>query len=879
MKKNIFLLLLITIFLKSSVAQWKPTNGPKGGENINSIAISGSKIVAGTGNGAYLSIDNGLTWTEISPPSGGVLSVAFCGTTLFAGTYGWGIYKSTNYGATWTSVNMGLPSYVIARTLAVSGTTVYVGLGGNGVYKTTNNGASWTATNTGITTSDVWSLTIDGANIYAAAYLDGVYLSSNNGATWTAVNTGISFLAMTAMAHSGSHIYAGSHNSVYSSTNNGATWAAINSGLGSTYIQTLAATDSTIYAGTNNGIYKSTNYGASWISASDGLTCDDVKSFAIDGAKVYAGTQNGGGFFVSTDYGAYWKIIGVKKTRVYTMVVNDTTILAGSYNQGIYQLTLGDTIWNAINSGLTNAQIRSLLISGNDIFAGTYGGGVFISSNNGASWTETNLGLPYLKVMALAKCGSKIFAGTENDGIYVSQNNGLTWSAANSGLTNTKIRSFAVIGTKIFAGTYGGGAFLSTNNGASWQAVNNGLTCTIVFAMAIRDTCIYAGTNAGVFSTNDYGTNWIARNAGLPNTMVWSLAIKDSNIIAGTSGGIFISPINGTGWNNGNAGLVSPNILSIAINGVDIYAGIGDDGVYKHSLLFNANDETICAGACATLSVSQALGSDSATTFSWNNGLTGSTITVCPGSTTTYTVTGTNNGITDIAQAKVTVNPKPTIFTNGGTICADDSLTLYVYGANTYVWNTGDSLDEITVAPPDTTVYTVIGFKDGIGCSDTAQATVIVNPIPVTPVVTENWSTLTSSAVAGNQWYLDNSFIFGANNQNYYCTLDGDYYTIVTLNGCTSDTSNIIHVVNAKVDEITNGDQCFLFPNPATKKLIIELPHKSEIEISNTEGQIIKKLVTLENKTDIDVSGFPSGVYIIKATFNEGSMMKKFIKN
>lgn len=879
MKKIILSLLLITMLLRISIAQWKPTNGPLGGENINSIAVSGSKIVAGTGDGAYLSVNNGLSWVNISPPNGEVLSVVFCGNILFAGTYGWGVYKSMDYGTTWTSVNTGLPGYIMAQALAVSGTTVYVGLRGNGVYKTTNNGVNWTAANTGITTSNVKSLTIEGSNIYAATYDNGVLLSINNGTTWTAINAGISPLTMTAIAYSGSHIYAGSLYGVYSSINNGASWTAINSGIGSTYIKALAATDSTIYAGTNNGIYKSTNYGANWISASDGLICNDVKSLYIDGEKIYAGTQNGGGFFISTDHGANWKIMGVKNTNISTIVTNDTIILAGSYNHGVFQLIPGDTLWNPINRGLTNPHIRSLLISENNIFAGTYGGGIFVSSNNGASWAETNLGLFYLKVMALAKCGSKIFAGTEDGGMYVSQNNGLTWSIANTGLTTTNIRSLAVIGTKIFAGTDGGNVFMSTDNGSTWQAMNNGLTSTIIYSLAVQDTCIYASTNAGVFSSSNYGVNWNALNAKLPNTNVWSLAVRDSCIIVGTIGGIFISPDNGTNWNDGNAGVLGSYISSIALRGTDIYAGATGGGIYKRTLLFHANNKTICAGGCVILNVMQALGNDSATTYSWDNGLIGNPITVCPNLTTTYTVTGTNNGIIDIAKVKITVNPKPTIFTNGGTICAGDSLILNVYGATDYVWNTGDSLNKIKVVPTDTTVYTVIGYKDGIGCSDTAQAIVAVNPIPATPVVTENLGTLTSSAMTGNYWYWNNSPIFGAYSQNFYCTLDGDYFVIITLNGCSSNASNIVHIVNAKVDEITNKEQFSLYPNPVAKKLIVELSQKSEIEILNSEGLVIKNIVAKEGITYIDVSEFPCGFYILKVKFNEGTFMRKFIKN
>ncbi len=101
---------------------------------------------------------------------------------------------------------------------------------------------------------------------------------------------------------------------------------------------------------------------------------------------------------------------------------------------------------------------------------------------------------------------------------------------------------------------------------------------------------------------------------------------------------------------------------------------------------------TICEGDEATLT---ATGAD---TYTWEPGtLTGTTITVKPTSTTTYTVTGKSNnsscGGDATATALVTVNQKPIITVSDQTICLGESaaLTGSISGGTTKgTWVGGD---------------------------------------------------------------------------------------------------------------------------------------------------------------------------------------------
>jgi len=80
------------------------------------------------------------------------------------------------------------------------------------------------------------------------------------------------------------------------------------------------------------------------------------------------------------------------------------------------------------------------------------------------------------------------------------------------------------------------------------------------------------------------------------------------------------------------------------------------------------------------------------------------------------------------------------------------------------------------------------------------------------------------------------------------------------------------------INEYYNEFDVFIFPNPANDNLTIETPQKSSIEIINIQGQLIKTLTSSGNKTNIDVSALPCGVYIVEVKTEKGMAVKKFVK-
>ncbi len=172
-------------------------------------------VYAGTyGGGVYRSMDGGQNWYPYffgpTSKSNHVYALALgADGTLYAGTEG-GVFTDNNSGS-WTPLNNGLmtvntlvSSLAIPHTPAAS-TTLYAGTGGAGVLKSTDGGATWSAVNTGlpqhtqdITTAytAIYALAVDPvdpATLYAGTD-DGVFKSSDGGGTWSAFNAGLTYL-------------------------------------------------------------------------------------------------------------------------------------------------------------------------------------------------------------------------------------------------------------------------------------------------------------------------------------------------------------------------------------------------------------------------------------------------------------------------------------------------------------------------------------------------------------------------------------------------------------------------------------------------------------------------------------------------------------
>ena len=143
---------------------------------------------------------------------------AVSGKNIFVGTDGEGVFLSTNNGASWDSINSGLPdtlpNHAIEKNIysfAICGAYIFVG-NDNGVYLSTNNGLNWVAANNSLPNASAVSLAFSGTNLFASIYGYGVYISDDFGSNWESINNGlIDSTIVTSLVINKSNIIAGTN--------------------------------------------------------------------------------------------------------------------------------------------------------------------------------------------------------------------------------------------------------------------------------------------------------------------------------------------------------------------------------------------------------------------------------------------------------------------------------------------------------------------------------------------------------------------------------------------------------------------------------------------------------------------------------------------
>ena len=350
-----------------------------------------------------------LHWRNIGPGIGGrsVAVDAVPGTpfTFYFGGVDGGVWRSINYGLTWTNITDGqlnVSNSIGALAVAPSDPkTIYAGTGeadirntfitGDGVYKTTDAGKTWHYA--GLKdTHTIAKIVVDphDANVLYAASMGHVYAKNPD-------------------------------RGIFKSTDGGAHWSkvlyvddktgAIDLVMDRSHPQTLYAAMWQAYrtawslnsGGPGSGLYKTTDGGAHWtkISANPGFAAGVLGRIGVSIAEsdpkiVYAIVQaKHGGIFRSDDGGAHWKLVNdsmeMRQRAFYYMAIyadptDPNTIYVpnarffvsydGGKHFGLLRPPHGDNhiVW-------IDPHNPKILLEGND-------GGGTVSTDGGQTWSS-----------------------------------------------------------------------------------------------------------------------------------------------------------------------------------------------------------------------------------------------------------------------------------------------------------------------------------------------------------------------------------------------------------------------------------------------------------------------------------------------------------
>ena len=331
------------------------------------------------------------------------------------------------------------------------------------------------------------------------------------------------------------------------------------------------------------------------------------------------------------------------------------------------------------------------------------------------------------------------------------------------------------------------------------------------------------------------------------------------------------------------------NVVSIVVNDLPIPAG-SISGL--NSVCQNQNSVTYSVPAInyATSYIwtlpSGASGSSSTNSISVNYGASAISGNI--------TVKGSNNcGVGTAASFAVNVNQVPSSagsITGPSIVCQEDNSIQYtvpvINNATTYNWslpNGASGSSTTNVINIDFGSSSTSGFLSVYGgnvCGDgnSSDFMITVNPKPNPPVISPVGNIIQSNIQTGNQWYDQNGIINGETSQDFTFTNNGNYYSILTIDGCSSDPSNVISITGLGVNEHYN-DLIFVTPNPFKDELTINCESNGFVkyQIIDASGKIIESNDIL-GKSTIITKDYNNGIYFINLYSDLEVLTFKIIK-
>lgn len=878
-------------------------------------------IIYGGGVNCFKSMDGGITWSINSHWWGDcgvpavhadlhVLEYNPINNRLYTGNDG-GVYWTDNGGISWTEISNGLiisQAYKIGQS-ATNKDFVINGYQDNGT--STYTGSDWTNLNGGDGMECAYDPT-DNSYSYSTIYYGDIYRHPNLGYDGQIAGDGVNGITESGawvtpflIDHNDGNIMFIGYDNIWRSTNIKAantgniTWTKI-SNLNVDNFDQMAqsyANTNILYVADGSNLYRSDNVKAAsvtWINLTGSLplpnTITAIETNPFDENIVYIVLQSH--VYKSIDKGQTWNEItlNLPDVQMHTLVCyhNSNEGLYLGTDIGVFYRDAINTQWIQYSNGLPSAAWVTELEIYYDpagqpfdlLRAGTFGRGLWSSPLINTSPPDP--------------------ATTITGPISVCQ-----------GQTQVQYFVDAIPNATSYVWIVPSGSSGSSNTNSIYVDFST---------TAISDEISVFGTNAygnGAPYTLPISVSALPGNAGLisgPPSVCENQAevVYSVSEITGATSYLWTLPPGATGSSTTNSITVdfgpagSGNIIVTGTND----CGSGESAVLEITITPIPADadaisgpNTVCQGDVGITYTVPVI--EGATAYSWilppgANGSSSTNSIVLDFDLTAVTgvisVSGSNscgNGIS--SSLNVTVNPLPeaaSTITGPEIVCQGDNGVIYTVSeinyATTYTWSlppgaSGTSNTNTIIVSFDTWALngdiTVSGLND-CGTGTASMFPVTVNEKPTTPVVIQNGHDLHSDAPFGNQWYDENGMITGAIFPDYEVTWDGNYYTIVTMDGCSSDPSNILNVIVSAVNSMNEDQSIAVYPNPMTDELIIEKRGNRtniQFEIYSPTGVNVTKGSMIE-KAVINTQHFATGLYFIRLEDGSTIEFRKIVK-
>jgi photosystem II stability/assembly factor-like uncharacterized protein len=549
--------------LQSGDSEWHSIRSIEYNKDVESIIIdtSGFIYLWLGGSGVVRSTNNGISWEKIWSGINSFYSgyLGSCKNDILILANYDGVFVSSNHGSQW---NLSSINSICTYCYVDNSDNIFVSVYNQGIYKSTDYGASWIYSGQGIN-GDVKNIIHFNNNLYFAVTESGVFESTNYGDHWTQLNSGL--IAPSSICKgSENQLFVGTEmDGVYSSLDSGKTWAPQNQGLDRLNITALITILSgDIVAGVyGDGLFKYSVNQNEWIEFNSGIKSINITSFIKFQDYLFVGSERGT-IFKSSDDGNNW--FKTKSPTLYTPILSFGDAKSGSmffstWQYRDYVLKNSSTISERLITADNNINNYTDIIDNSGVDR------IYKSTDEGNIWKEVSqvYVLSFINYFDPLSNSEYLFAAAGRKGVYSSTDDGETWFPVNNGLQNEYIEDIKASSNGYLYASSSNKIFRSDDFGKSWITVYANYSAVYHIVIDVtKNNFLFAGLDWGsVILSTDNGNSWEDRGYNLPVDRV-------NEITSDTLGNLFIGNWWGEIYESADFGQNWVNISSGSVGGL-----------------------------------------------------------------------------------------------------------------------------------------------------------------------------------------------------------------------------------------------------------------------------------------------------------------------
>ena len=650
----------------------------------------------------------------------------------------------------------------------------------------------------------------------------------------------------------GGYVYAAASGSgIFRSDDNGTTWNSINSGLSASYINTIVFNDAGMLfaSSVSNGVFRSVDYGNTWTEINSGISNLNIASLAInESGYLFAGSishiDESATVYRSTDNGETWTDLMLNPNNYVQQMVlgigNEGEIYAGTDGLLLYSANNGDSWEELLINGIAPYVISMGRSESGDFYIGmNFGDGLWRKVNGSEQWEHVMDD----DVYAIAcDMNDNMFISTGSAILY-SNTNGNSWMPTNDAEISGIINSLCAHNEGyVYAGAYG--LYKTSDNGVTWIESTEGIYAARISDLITDESENIYALSRSVYKTTDYGNTWTKILSSNQELTFTSLSYDAEGRIyvtgiSNTGGVLYVSENGGTTWNE-----ILKNMTFFQVKAVvtdqqgRIYVATDGDGIL--------------------------VSDNGGTTWNYkNDGLGCLQLKDLAINESGVLITATGCYLTDLYRSAdyseswqpvdQNLNGMPTTLAvnNFGHFFSGSTLNnLYRSTDLGISWeelNPGDEVFHIfDIVTIDSVIYaaTFTGLYESTDNGST-------------------WSDVTNGIIINDIRSLTTS------SQGLFA---GTHGASVWRNSMLVNAPSQI-IANSKI-------KIELYPNPAIDEILIKMPHSATYNylITNLNGKAVINSTMTGDRSRINVSKLPSGIYTIRIKGGKESKSMKFVK-